>query len=121
MQNLSTKSLKPLKVGGVLWRYMLCRLLSSTDITRMAATLENGSEDASAAAYMALVKLGPKNIEKLGELAATGISVEGIVQVLGDIGHPSAIAILEPYLSSPNEKIAETTRESIALLQSASP
>jgi HEAT repeat protein len=72
------------------------------------------------AAYMALVKLGPRNLKLLLEEARQGQNTAGILQLIGDLGDPAAIGELEAFCSSDDPRVAEAATESIALLREVS-
>ena len=69
------------------------------------------------AAYMALVKLGPRNAAMLLEEARQGGNTASLLQLLGDLGEPGIIPDLEEFAQSPDTDIASAARESIAALQ----
>lgn len=69
------------------------------------------------AAYMALVKLGPKIAPRLLEEARQGRHTAKVLQVIGDQGDRSVIPELEPFLSWEGTDIATAAADSIAALR----
>lgn len=84
---------------------------------RLISTIDSPNEDASMAAYMALVKLGPNNAAKLVEEARQGACSASLMQVLGDLGEPGVIPALQEFAQSADSEIAAAARESIAALR----
>ena len=84
---------------------------------KLVSALIQGDEDTSTAAYMALVKLGPRiNIQLLIENIKKSEPNAGLIQLLGDLGDPSALSYLEELSLSPDQNIATAARESIETL-----
>ncbi len=102
---------------GVLLNYSIARVVPGAGVKRLISTLDSPNEDASMAAYMALVKLGPKNAAKLVEEARQGACTASLMQVLGDLGEPGVIPALEEFAQSTDCEIAEAARESITALR----
>lgn len=106
---------------GVLLCYGLGRFFPGFAVHWLIRALDCASEETSMAAYMALVKLGPRNAEQLLSAARKGRGTASIVQLLGDMGERRFIADLQEFTRSPDPQIATAARESIELLQSPSP
>ncbi len=102
---------------GVLWNYGLARVVPGAGVKRLISAIDSPNEDAAMAAYMALVKLGPKYAETLVEAARGGACTPGLLQVLGDLGEPAVIPALEEFAQSSDPEIAAAARESIAALR----
>ena len=106
---------------GVLLNYGIACIVPRAGVKRLIATLGSPNEDASMAAYMALVKLGPKNAAKLVEELGHGHKYASLLQLLGDLGEQSVIPVLEQFAQSTDAEFAETARESIAALKGNEP
>ena len=102
---------------GVLLNYGIARVVPGAGVKRLISTIDSPNEDASMAAYMALVKLGPKNAAILVEEARQGQNTASLLQLLGDLGEPSVILDLEEFAQSPDTEIASAARESIMALK----
>lgn len=116
----STVSRK-LALVGILLCYGLGRFLPGFAVNWLIRTLDCANEETSMAAYMALVKLGPRNAEQLLTAARKGRSTASIVQLLGDMGERRFITDLQEFSRSPDPQIATAARDSIELLQSPPP
>ncbi len=105
-----------LGVIGVVANYFLARIVPNFAVARLVRALGSRNEDSATAAYMALVKLGPKNADRLLSHAKRGRHTASIIQVLGDMGERRLISDLEQFGESPDPEVASAARESIALL-----
>lgn len=135
-----------LVVVGVIANYYLARVFAFAARVRyrvvdfavgrlVKALCDN--EDASTAAYMALVKLGPGNADRLlsharrahmralshatikpHEVGDRGAGdAAAIINVLGSLDDTGLIPQLEQFVESPIPRIAESARESIETLR----
>ena len=86
-------------------------------VHRLVGLLGSESDDAAEAAYMALVKLGPRAAPRLLDEVSSGHQRVGVLQVIGDLGDPSVIPELERYLDSDDREVAAAAQESIAALR----
>ena len=105
-------------VIGVLLSFILGRLFPGFAVKRLVRALGSGSEETRTAAYMALVKLGPRNADRLLAEARAGHGTASILQALGDMGDRHVISDLEEFTKSSNAKVADAARESIEVLKS---
>jgi HEAT repeat protein len=106
-------------VIGVLMNYGLGRIAPGFAVKRLIRALGSPNEETKMAAYMALVKLGPRNADRLLTAARQGQRTAGIVQLLGDLGDRGLISELDEFTRSSDPKVAAAARDSIDLLQSA--
>ena len=106
---------------GVLVNYGIAHVVPGAGVKRLISTIDSPNEDASMAAYMALVKLGSKNAARIVKEAREGRKTASLLQLLGDLGEPSVIPDLEEFAQSPDTKIASAARESIAVLKGDEP
>ena len=106
-----------LGVIGVVANYCLARIAPDLGVDRSVRALGSPNEDSATAAYMALVKLGPKNAGRLLSHAKGGRHAASIIQVLGDLGERRLISDLEQFVESPDREVASAARESIELLR----
>jgi HEAT repeat protein len=122
-ENRSQRRSRGGKLGviGVLLSYILGRIIPGFAVKRLVRALGSGSEETRSAAYMALVKLGPRNADRLLAEAKAGHGTAGILQALGDMGDRHVISSLEEFTKSANPKVADAARESIELLKSDDP
>ncbi len=104
-------------VLGVLRDYALARFRPGSAVRRLVAALGSSDEDTSTAAYMALVKLGPRIAPYLLEEAHKGVQTTGVLQVLGDLDDRNLIPELEHFANSNDSEIAAAARESLQSLQ----
>lgn len=104
-------------VLGVMRDYALARFRPGSAVRRLVAALGSGDEDTSTAAYMALVKLGPRIAPCLLEEAHKGVQTADVLQVLGDLDDRNLIPELERFANSNNSEIAAAARESLQSLQ----
>ena len=111
----------PLRVVGVFINYLLARLVPGAGVGRLISALGSRDEDASVAAYMALVKLGPKNAGRLIEAARQGRCSAALLQVVGDLGDPSVVPDLKEFVAAEDPEVAAAARESIEILTGAGP
>lgn len=117
-QNKQSSPWRGLGVIGVLGNYGLAHVFPDACMRKLVTALIHGDEDTSTAAYMALVKLGPRiNIQLLIEDMKQSEPNAGLIQLLGDLGNPSAITYLEELSQSPDSNIASAARESIEILK----
>ena len=107
-----------LGVIGVLLNYGLARIIQGAGVRRLVSAIRSPDEDTSVAAYMALVRLGPRIAKRLLEEAKKGQQTASLLQVLGDLHEPSIVPDLEEFARSPDPKIAAAARESLKALQS---
>ena len=107
-----------LGVIGVLLNYCLGRVAPGFAVKRLVRALGSPNEETSMAAYMVLVKLGPRNADRLLAKAKQGLGTASIVQVLGDMGDRRLIPDLEVFTQSSDPQVASAARDSIELLQS---
>jgi len=107
-----------LGVIGVLLNYGMARIVPGAGVRRLVYALGSPDEDTSVAAYMALVKLGPRNAKRLLEEAKKGQQTASLLQVLGDLHESSIIPDLEEFARSPDRKVADAARESLEALRS---
>ncbi len=105
-------------VIGVLLYFLLGRVVPGFAVKRLIRALGSPNEETKMAAYMALVKLGPRNADRLLAAAKQGQRTAGIVQLLGDLGDRRLIGDLQEFTQSSDPKVASAARESIELLQS---
>ena len=108
-----------LGVIGVVANYFLARIVPGFAVNRLVRALGSRNEDSATAAYMALVKLGPKYADGLLSHAKRGHHTASIIQVLGDFGEQRLISDLEQFVESPDPKVASAARESIGLLRAS--
>lgn len=106
-----------LGVIGVVAAYFLARIAPNLGVNRLVRALGGRNEDSATAAYMALVKLGPKCADRLLSHAKHGRHTASIIQVLGDLGERRLISDLEQFVESPDPDVASAARESIELLR----
>ncbi len=106
-----------LGVIGVLASYFLARIAPGFAVDRLVRALGSPNEDSATAAYMALVKLGPKYADGLLSHAKGGRHTASIIQVLGDLGERRLISDLEQFVASADPEVAAAARESIGLLR----
>ena len=99
---------------GVLASFAAARIAPRTTIRRLVQALESPNEDTSMAAYMALVKLGPRYAQTV--LNTCDQPSPKVAQVLGDMGDSSVVPYLEEWAQSEDEAIASEARESVAIL-----
>lgn len=107
-----------LGVIAVIFNYGLAFFIPSVAVSRLVPALESSDEDTSMAAYMVLVKLGPRINPYLLASASQGMYTAKIVQVLGDHGDASVIPDLEEYARSPDPAVASAALESLEILRS---
>jgi HEAT repeat protein len=107
------RSNKLFGVLGVIANFSLAKLAPASSIRRLVKALDSTSEDTATAAYMALVKLGPKYAKEV--LKACREPSPDVIQVLGDMGDVTVIPALE--LFAKEDRLAEIARESIETLQ----
>ena len=107
------------KIGviGVVANYFLARIAPGFGVARLVRALGSPNEDSATAAYMALVKLGPKYADGILSHAKCGRHTASIIQVLGDLGERRLISDLEQFVESPDPEVASAARESIELLR----
>jgi len=105
-------------VIGVLLNYVLGRVAPGFAVKRLIRALGSPNEATKMAAYMALVKLGPRNADRLLAAAKQGQQTAAIVQLLGDLGDRRLIADLEEFARSSDPEVASAARESLEVLQS---
>lgn len=86
-------------------------------VRRLVGALGSDDEDTSMAAYMALVKLGPRVGGLLVDEARKGNQTAGVLQVLGDLGDPTFISDLAGFESSTDPAVVKAARESISALR----
>lgn len=108
-----------LGVIGVVANYLLARIAPDFGVHRLVRALGSSNEDSATAAYMALVKLGPKYADGLLSHAKRGHHTVSIIQVLGDWGERRLISDLEQFVESPDPEVSSAARESIGLLRAA--
>ncbi len=106
-----------LRVVGVVISYLLARVFPGVGVGRLISSLDSSSEDAATAAYMALVKLGPRHAERLLAEARQGRLTSKVLQVLGDLGDATLIPDLKIFAASKDPEVAAAARESIEALQ----
>ena len=104
-------------VIGAIANYFIAKIAPRYGVSRLARQLGSQSNDTAAAAYMALVRLGPKCANQLLSLALSGCNTAAIIQVIGDLGEPRLISDLEQFVDSDDPSIAATARESIEALR----
>jgi len=105
-------------VIGVLLNYGLGRIAPGFAVPRLIRALGSPNEETKMAAYMALVKLGPRNADRLLAAARHGQRTASIVQLLGDLGDRGLIPELAEFTRSADPQVAAAARDSIELLQS---
>lgn len=105
----------------VLGLFFLGRIAPESAVPRLVKILGNPDEEASAAAYMVLVKLGRRTAPSLLEQAQLGHHCASVLQVIGDQGDASVIPELEGFLSSQDADVAAAASESIAALRDKRP
>ncbi len=110
-----------LGVLRVILLFALARIAPSLAVHRLVEALGGPDEDTSAAAYMGLVKLGPKTAPRLLQEARRGHHSASILQLIGDQGDRSVIPELETFLSSHDDAIASAAADSIAALREEQP
>lgn len=86
-------------------------------VNRLIGMLGADDEDTSMAAYMVLVKVGPKAATNLLQAARGGRHTTKVIQVIGDLGDPSLISDLEEFLSDENSEVVNAAAESISALR----
>ena len=106
-----------IRVIGVVISYLLARVFPAIGVRLLLSSLESSSEDAATAAYMALVKLGPRHAGRLLSEARQGRLTSELLQVLGDLGDATIIPDLEVFAASEDPEVATAARESIEALQ----
>ena len=106
-----------LGVIGVLASYFLARIVPGFAVDRLVRALGSPNEDSATAAYMALVKLGPKNAAGLLSHAKRGRHTASIIKILGDFGERRLISDLEQFVEFPDPEVAAAARETIGLLR----
>lgn len=102
----------------VIGLYALARVTPAAPVVNhLIGALGSSHEDVSMAAYMALVKLGPKIAPRLLEEARQGRHTAKVVQVIGDQGDRSFIPELERFLRWKDTEVATAAADSIAALR----
>jgi hypothetical protein len=97
--------------------FWMSRWLPRWAIGRLVTALDCGDEEASMAAYEALVRIGSRGIDFLVDEVLRGRSVVAVLQILGDIGDSGAIPHLEAFARSDDPNVAAVAQESIALVE----
>lgn len=105
-----------ISTAGVLFNYGLARIVPGLAVPRLVTALGSENEDTATAAYMALVKLGPRVCDHLLQAARAGRETAGVLRLLGDMGDRSLIPEVEPFLEAPDPAVAEAARESVEML-----
>lgn len=95
----------------LLW-YVTGRLIPTLAVRRLVATLGCRYETARTAAYLAIIKLGPKNIPRLKRLAASTKRLPSLLQVIGDLGGKEEVVWLEQFKKSSNEEVVAAAIDS---------
>ncbi len=107
-----------LGVPFVIGLYALARVAPAAPaVHHLVGALGSSHEDVSMAAYMALVKLGPKIAPRLLEDARQGRHTAKVLQVIGDQGDRSVILELERFLPWEDTDVATAAADSIAALR----
>ena len=110
-----------LSVCGVLLNFAIARFAPGAAVRRLVAALGSPNEDTSVAAYMALVKLGPRNATRLLDEARHGRQTANVLLLLGDLGDQSIIPALKEFANSSDTQVATAALESIDVLLSDKP
>jgi hypothetical protein len=105
-----------LGVLGVLLDYALAQIAPGPGVRRLVDALGSRDEDTATAAYMFLVKLGPRIAARLVEEARKGHETVSVLQILGDQGDGGVVADLEGFAESPDREVASAARESLESL-----
>ncbi len=109
--------MRGLGVIGVIANYAIARVSPDASVRRLIAAMSSHDEDTSTAAYMALVKLGPCNAQRVVQEMKTGQQTAGLIQLLGDLGDPSVISYLEEFTNSKEPGLASAAQESLEILR----
>ena len=112
-----SRGIRGLGVIGVIANYSIALVAPDASIRRLVAAMNSLDEDTSMAAYMALVKLGPRNAQRVVQEMKMGQQTEDLIQLLGDLGDPSVISYLEGFTNSDDPALASAARESLDLLR----
>ncbi len=120
-QPTRTSRSNPFGVVGVLFDYGLATIAPRAAVRRLVRKLGPGNEDRSEAAYMVLVKLGPRIAAHLLNEARAGSNAPAVLQILGDQGDRRIIPALEEFCDSPDQEIAAAARESEEILRQGDP
>jgi HEAT repeat protein len=106
-------------VIGVAANFAMARLRPRAAVRRLVDALGSSDEDTSVAAYMALVKLGPRIAPHLMNAAREGDQVAVVLQILSDQGDPGVAGEVREFTESSDPRIAEAARECLAVLAEA--
>ncbi len=112
-----SRGMRGLGVIGVIANYSIARITPNASIKRLVAAMSSLDEDTSTAAYMALVKLGPRNAQRVVHELKTGQQTAGLIQLLGDLGDPTVISYLEEFTNSDDLGLASAAQESLDMLR----
>ena len=105
-----------LGVVRVLLDYGLARIAPKSRVRHLVSALGDPREETAMAAYMALVKLGPRIASHLLDAARAGHQTADVLRVLRDQGDSRVIPSLETFVRSSDPAVANAARESIAAL-----
>jgi len=111
-------SVKGVGVLGVILNSALSYAMPRRAVGRLVSKLRNPDEDTSMAAYMALVRLGPRIAPQLLEAARAGTSAGSVLGILRDQGDPGVIPALKELLASQDPEVAAAARECLDALAS---
>ena len=103
-------------VVAVLLNYAIARLAPSIAVPRLVAALGSRNEETATAAYVALVKLGPRIASLLLTEAHAGRQTAHVLHVLGDQCDQSVGPDVENFLQSADAAVAAAARESLQVL-----
>ena len=112
-----SRGIAGLGVVGVLFNYAMARVAPGTAVRRLVPALGSPDSDTSTAAYMVLVKLGPRIAPHLLNAAGEGRQTAHVLQVLGDLGDKRIISALEEFAQSSDGAVATAARDSIEALR----
>lgn len=90
-------------------------------VRRLVKALGSSDEDTSMAAYMALVKLGPRIASHLLNEAGEGRQVAAVLQILGDQGDATVASKVQGFVESSDPRIAAAARDCLAALDNVPP
>ncbi len=106
-------------VIGIAANFAMARVRPQSAVRRLVKALGSSDEDTSMAAYMALVKLGPRIAPHLLNEAGDGHQVAAVLQILGDQGDQGVVSRVHEFTQSSDPEIAEAARECLRALEDA--
>ena len=108
-----------LGVVAVVFWFAASFLVPRLAIRRLVRALGSANESKSAAAYMLLVKAGPRARRHLLEAADEGRQTAGVLQILADQGDPEVLPELERYTDAGDARVAEAAFTAVEVLRRA--